>query len=346
MSAVIVSRAARVRLHLVRSLAAQVRLRFARWRERALQIAERRLPALTRLKQPEALPITIDRRRIYVLPTRYGFFFGSLLAAMTLGALNYNNNPALMLCFLLGSAAHTSLLRAYLTLRGLRLEQIGADPVHAGETQHLRLLFGASEARRREGIVIAHAATRVGFTLDGESRSEARVTRSAAQRGLHPLGRIEISTRNPLGLFVAWSWLNPQASVLVYPALEAQAPPLPGRGERGQPRRRRGLDEEPHSLRDYRGGDPLRLVAWKRSAQTGRLMVREYESPAGADVLLDWRELGSLAPEARIRRLARWVMDAEREGLRSTLVLPLTRIGPGDGAAHLHACLRELALLP
>jgi uncharacterized protein (DUF58 family) len=318
----------------------------AGWRERLLQVAEQRLPALTRLKRPEALPITIDRRRIYVLPTRYGLFFGGLLAAMTLGALNYNNNPALILCFLLASVAHTSLLRAYLTLRGLRLEQVGADPVHAGDTQSLRLLFAAGEARRRAGIVVLQDGTRVSFGLDAGARAEARIARAAARRGLHAVGRIEISTRLPLGLFVAWSWLNPQAQVLVYPALEAQAPPLPGRGDKGQPRRRRGLDEEPHSLRDYRVGDPLRLVAWKRSAQTNRLMVREYESPAGADVLLDWRELGALEHEARIRRLARWVVDAEREGLRSTLVLPQRRIGPGNGAAHLHACLRELALHP
>lgn len=316
------------------------------WRERALQVAERRLPALTRLKRPEPLPITIDRRRIYVLPTRYGLFFGALLAVMTLGALNYNNNPALILCFLLASVAHTSLLQAYLNLRGLRLEQVGADPVYAGDPQRLRLLFGAAEARARRGLVVRQPGTARAFELDGEGHAEVRLDRATTRRGLHPVGRIELSTRHPLGLFVAWSWLNPDIQVLVHPALESDAPPLPGRGDRGQPRRRRGLDEEPHSLRDYRGGDPMRLVAWKRSAQAGRLMVREYESPAGADVVLDWRELAALEPELRVRRLARWVVEAEREGMRSTLVLPSGHLGPGSGNAHVQACLRDLALLP
>ncbi len=322
-----------------------VRSGLARWRERALQIAENRLPALTRLKQPEALPIPIGRRRIYVLPTRYGLFFATLLAAMTLGALNYNNNPALMLCFLLGSAAHTSLLRAYLNLRGLRLAQVGADAVHAGEAQTLRLLFDAGEIRQRRDLVLRQGTASAVFAL-APNRVETRLVRATIRRGLHPAGRIAVSTTHPLGLFVAWSWLNPQASTLVYPALEAQPPPLPGRGDRGQPRRRRHADEEPHSLRDYRSGDPLRLMAWKRTAQAGRLMVREYESPVGADVTLDWAELGPLEAEARIRRLARWVVDAERESLRSTLVLPATRLGPGSGPAHVHACLRALALLP
>lgn len=320
----------------------------AGWRDRALQYAEKRLPALTRLKQAEALPIVLTRRRIYVLPTRYGLFFGGLLAAMTVGALNYNNNPALMLCFLLMSAAMTSMLHAYLGLRGLRLEQAGADPVHAGQTQTLRLLFTAEEARARRALEVRQGEARSGFTLDGQDRVEARLDRAAPRRGWQAVGKIEISTRQPLGLFVTWSWVHPHAAVLVYPAVEAQAPPLPGRGERGQPQRRRGLDEEPHSLREYRGGDPLRIVAWKRSAQAGRLMVREYETPAGADVLLDWRDrdLASLDHEARIRRLARWVLDAERENLRSTLLLPSGRIGPANGGAHVHACLRELALMP
>lgn len=316
------------------------------WRERALRIAEQRLPALTRLKRPESLPVTIDRRRIYVLPTRYGLFFGALLGVMILGALNYNNNPALILCFLLASAAHTSLLHAYLTLRGIRLDQVGADPVHAGQVQSLRLLFGATESRQRRGLVVRDQQARVGFALTGSTRQEVRITRVAPRRGLHPVGRLELSTRYPLGLFVAWTWLHPQVNVLVHPSLENDAPPLPGHGDRGTPRRRRGPNEEAHSLRDYRGGDPMRLVAWKRTAQTGRLMVREFESPAGADVRLDVRELSGLDPEHRIRRLARWVVEAERQGLRSTLILSGAQLGPASGSVHVQACLRALAVMP
>lgn len=324
----------------------RIRHRTRQLRDRVLQMAELRLPALTRLKQPERMPIRIDRRRIYVLPTGFGLFFAALIAAMTLGALNYNNNPALILCFLLGSAMHTSLLRAYLILRGVRLEQVGAEPVHAGQPQTLRLMFGASEARRRPGLRLRLGPSQASFALSDDERSTVAIARPAPTRGLHPIGRIELSTRHPLGLFVAWSWLHPEADVLVYPAIESQAPPLPGRGDRGQPRRRRGLDEEPHSLRDYRGGDPMRLIAWKRSAQIGRLMVREYESPAGADVLLEWRDLSGVEHELRIQRLARWIVEAEKEGLRSTLALPAVRIGPARGAAHVHACLHALAVMP
>ena len=60
--------------------------------------------SLTRPRGPETLPVSIDRRRVYVLPTRFGLFYYALLMCMAAGALNYNNNPALLLCLLLGGA--------------------------------------------------------------------------------------------------------------------------------------------------------------------------------------------------------------------------------------------------
>ena len=77
------------------------------------------------------------------------------------------------------------------------------------------------------------------------------------------------------------------------------------------------------------------------------MLVREYEQPLGADVVLDWRQLSALPYETRIRRLARWVDEAERDGRRYRLDLPgQPSLGPASGAQHRHVCLRALALLP
>jgi uncharacterized protein (DUF58 family) len=145
-------------------------------------------------------------------------------------------------------------------------------------------------------------------------------------------------------MFVCWSWLHPDDQVLVYPALESNAPPFPIAGDDGQMRRLRGPEEDVHGLRDYRAGDPLRAIAWKRSAQHGRTLVKEFESPAGRDAVLDWNQLSSLPHEQRVSRLARWLVEAERRDCRSELRLPGQTIGPARGQAHLHAGLRALAL--
>ena len=57
-------------------------------------------------------------------------------------------------------------------------------------------------------------------------------------------------------------------------------------------------------------------------------------------------DLAGLDNEARIRRLARWVDEAERDGRRYRLRCRATADRSGAGPAHRHACLRALALLP
>lgn len=320
-----------------------------RWQtliERLVQSAEQRLPALTRWRREESLPIVIDRHRIYVLPTSFGIACMVLMAILVMGALNYDNNPALLLGFVLVSVGHSALLLGFLALRDLQLVAIDAQPVHAGETLLLRLQFEAGSARRRLGLRLDREQQSSFFSMQDEHRTDALLSIPTQRRGLLKVGRMKLSVRRPLGLFVAWSWLHPQHRVLVYPAIEAHGPPLPHSSQAGAAKPRRSPQEEIRGLRDYRIGDPMRTVAWKRSAQSGHLLVREFESPSGRDTLLDWNALGGLDDEARIRRLTRWLIEAERLGLRSELRLPSGTIGPDSGNLHLHRCLSRLALMP
>lgn len=307
---------------------------------------ERRVARWVRPRTPEALPVQFDRRRIYVLPTGFGLFFAALLAAMLLGALNYNNNPALMLALLLAGAAHTGLFAAHLQLSGLRIVAIGADPVSAGKPLALRIHARAEPGRERRGLRIACGPHATHFSLQ-QGAGEATIEVPTERRGWLEPERLRISTTRPLGLVVAWSYVWPDRPLLVYPAPESHGPPLPeGGGDRAIARLHAAGDDV-HHLRTYRRGDSRRAIAWKPSARRNELLVREYEQPSGADLDLDWRTLATLPYETRIRRLARWVDEAERDGRRYRLILPgQPPLGPAQGAAHRHACLKALALLP
>lgn len=303
-----------------------------------------RLGSLARPRSPEPLPVTFDRRRIYILPTAFGLFFIVLLAVMLVGALNYNNNPALLLALLLAGAGNTSLFAAHLQLSGLRVTAIDAEPVPAGATIEMRVHLRADPGRPRRGLRLALGDAAIPVSLvDGAG--EARLALPTHRRGWLQSGRITVSTTRPLGLARAWAYAWPAEPLLVYPRPEAEGPPLPhGAGDAPQARLHPAGDDV-HHLRAWRRGDSRRAIAWKPSARRGALLVREYEQPQGADVVLDWSAL-ALGHEDRIRRLARWVDEAEREGRRYRLRLPRQDLGPGRGAAHRHACLRALALLP
>ena len=87
------------------------------------------------------LPFTLEYRHIYVMPTRFGFWFGVLLAVTALAGLNFNNNMALLLAFLLASIAQLTTLLAYRNLLGLSLVGFRAPPVFAGQSATFRVLL-------------------------------------------------------------------------------------------------------------------------------------------------------------------------------------------------------------
>lgn len=305
-----------------------------------------KLSRWTRPRATESLPIQIDRRRVYVLPTRFGLFYLLLVATMVVGALNYNNNPALLLGFLLAGAGLASLIAAHLQLSGLQVDTLAAEPVPAGMPMQLRIAFSAKDSRPRGGIRVRTHDAESGLTLASHKGGISEIDIPTTQRGWMEPGRIEIATTRPLGLARAWSVLRPAEPWLVYPALEINGPALPDVLHDGDQRRPHFAGDDLHLLRNYQTGDPLRSIAWKASARRDQLMARTWEQPHGDDIALDWFML-DLPHEERIKRLAHWVDLAEREGRRWQLRLPMqTPIGPASGPLHRHECLRALALMP
>ena len=312
--------------------------------QRLQRWAEHRLPALTRYRRPESLPIELHRQRIYIVPTGFGLGFSILLLVMLVGALNYANNAALLLTCLLGAASAASMLVAFRNLDGLRLGYIRAGHAVAGQRLELTLAF---DSRRPRNAVRVDLGDRTfAFALDGRVTAQVKLALPTVQRGWLPLPRIRVWTRWPLGLFRAWSWLHPEQSVLVWPRAEAAGPPPHARADDARHLRLHRGDELA-ALRDYRAGDPQRHIAWKASARQENLLVKDFEQPQSRPQWqLDWRQLGGLDHEARIARLARWLNEAQAQRGHYSLWLPGNEIPGGSGPLHYAHCMSALAQLP
>lgn len=320
-----------------------MRAALASWRNRLLAAAEKRLPALTRLRVPEPLPIALGRRRIYVLPTRFGMVYALMLFTMLVGALNYNNNAALLLTCLLAGVAFSSMFGGFRALDSVCLNGLHASPCFAGEMLKLQLQF-MPPTRTHAALRLDTPGGEHAFSLSRSDDNRVEIALPTTCRGRHLLPRLRLWTDYPLGLFFVWSWLHPRLETIVYPKPEANGPDLPDAPSTNGAMQRHRSGDEYATLRDYRPNDPPRLIAWKASARHGILLVREHEQASAQEVVLDWNALDGLALEARLSRLARWVCLAEASGRPYVLALPRRRLGPALGAAHRHACLAELAL--
>jgi uncharacterized protein (DUF58 family) len=313
---------------------------------RLLERAERRLPALTRHRRAEPLPIRLHSRRVYILPTRFGLVFAVVGFAMMLGALNFNNNPAMMLSFLVGSVAVLSFHHTVAQLRGLALVALRAGRVHAGEAALVQFGIRESEARERPALMLEQDGQEISFAAAADQTTTVTVRIATRRRGWQGVGLWRLWSEYPFGIVWAWSYLHPEERFLVFPLPEAGAPPLPGEARDDPGTQYRTPGDDWIGLRDLRAGDPPRRVAWRASARSERWLVKEFADPVAKAVVLDYAELGALDHERRISRLTRWVLIAERRQLSFRLRLPGVDLGPATGPDHVLACLRELALLP
>ncbi len=310
-----------------------------------LQRAEKRLPSLTRLRGLQALPVTLNRQRIYILPTGFGLVFAVILLVMLLGALNYNNNAALLLTCVLGATSLGSMLQTFRQLDGLTLQAVHPGEAVAGELLPLVLTWQAGR-HAHTAIVIDIDGKEHSFSVTRDDSAELAIHIPTRRRGWMDLPRLRVASRWPYGLFRAWSWLAPDRQVLVYPHPERDGPaPPPAPGDGGQRRRHDG--DEWAGLRAWRPGDSLRLVAWKASARGNGLRVKTFDQPQQDKTWqLAWQRTGMAGREARIARLARWVNMAHAANAAWSLELPDEAIPAGRGDNHYRRCMQALAELP
>lgn len=291
---------------------------------------------------------TIANRRIYVMPTRFGLFVGFALAVLNLGALNYNNNAALLLGFIIISICNNSLISAHLSLLGMRMQTQPLAPVFAGQSLQLTARITPSEKRSASNgeYGLQFGDSSMSFSISTEEHV-AILPIATVKRGLFAIDRIQLFTHQPLGLAKAWCYLNLHETVLIYPTPRGQ--PLNSHfnaasGKAG--RDRRLMTDQPHHLREFRSGDSRKQIAWKISARTETLQVREYENASTDDLLLDWQSLPYLGYEQRIEQLCLWVIQAEQKHLRYALRIPNKQLLSNSGTEHKRQCLEQLALMP
>lgn len=302
------------------------------------------LERVRRRRGPADLPFAFEYRQIYVMPTRFGFWFGFLLALTALGGLNFNNNMTLMLGFLLAAIAQLTTLLAYRNLVGLRVEAIRATPVFAGEEACFRVLMRNPEERNRFAIEAVSPEARDCRDIGPQNTVPLTLKQLTFSRGWMEMEPFRIENRYPLGFFRAWSVIIPQARCLVYPKPATNPPPLPktGRGEYGLAHP--GEGEHFHGLREFQPGDPLRRIAWRTSARHQKLYSRVMESPSEEACELNWYLLGSGDVEEKLSILTAWVLRAERRKIPYSLEMPGAGLPADLGEEHRNACLEILAL--
>ena len=301
----------------------------------------------------------LGAQRVHIRPSGAGLAFAALLLALWIAAVNYRLGLGYALTYFAAACAIADMLFTSRNLAGLALAATPGNPVFAGSHALFTLRLINRSRRARHAIHVAlensNAAPQLA-DIGAQAETAVVVGVMAPQRGWVAAPSVRLSGSFPLGLFVAWCHWRPEARVLVYPRAEQGAPPLPlpaGAVRQARQPDSPGGAQELAGVRAYRPGDPLRRLAWRQIARhDGEHVFSKQFQPetapqtgaAHGGIVLAHAALHALAPEARLSRLAAWVLQAEQMGLPYGLRLGAVFLAPGLGARQRDACLRALAL--
>ena len=323
----------------------------------------RRFHSWWKSRLPYSDTITLTQRNVYILPTRAGLMLAATLLVLLVASINYQLNLGYLLTFLLAGSALVGMHVCHGTLRGLTMSLAPPAAHHAGTAALIDVKLTNTRRSVRHGIglslldppdplAIKGAVKHWAWTdVPAQNSSVVQVAFRPMQRGLHRLPTLTAETRFPLGTFRVWTVWRPAAQVLVYPAPEIHAPPLPP----GEPRpgtaavaARANSSGEFDGVRAYRRGDPMKLVVWRKAAkadeQGNGLVVRDTHQAQRNELWLDFNQTGGASADHRLSRLCAWVLAADGLDLVYGLRLPSLEIKPASGEAHKRQCLEALAL--
>ncbi len=295
--------------------------------------------------------LTLTQNNIYILPSRAGLMLAATLLVLLVASINYQLNLGYLLTFLLAGSVVIGMHVSHSTLRALQLS-VAAPPAQflgAGATFDVTLVNLRRSVRYGIGLAVLDEALLGHWAwtdVPAQGMCTVRIAFQPARRGRQRLPAVNAETRYPLGTFRVWSVWRLAAQVLIYPAVEPNAPPLPG-GQSlhaGAAASARRSTDEFDGVRAYQRGDPFKRVVWKKAARTGALVSRDESWLQREQLWLDFQATGTTGTEARLSRLCAWVLQAQAQGLSYGLRLPGLTIAPANGDAHRQRCLEALAL--
>lgn len=242
------------------------------------------VPALAKRTSLRWIAYQVDYRL-----TRDGVVYLIAVFILVLAAVNTGNNLLFLIlaCLLAGILVSGVLSRVVLT--GIAMKFDLPEHIFAGQP-----VLAEIELRNEKQIWPSFSLRVLGTSKKSSTEILTRpvffpyVSRMSAtrqkvelrfpRRGIYRQDAFGIRTRFPFGFFEKTRRVESNMEIAVYPPVEPtdqfyEVLPLLS-GEMASHFRGRG--HELHSLRDYQPTDSGRLVDWKVTAKSGRLMVREY----------------------------------------------------------------------
>lgn len=296
--------------------------------------------------------------------TREGKYFIGITFGVGFAAINTGNNLLYLLLGMLLSLIVVSGVMSELSLRALTVVRRLPPRAQVGRP-HLVEIEVYNHKKRIPSYAIEIEDLRAGQPADKRcfflkisprSAQVAAYRRTPARRGRdHHIG-FRVATRFPFGLFEKSRELAADGELIIYPAVDQVRLPPALSGQRGGAvgALARGSGDDILTVRPMREGDDPRDIYWRKSANTGHMVLRERarETQRNVDQVLDITFQGEAPDDEWLQRFERRIRDVASRAVahlkRGDAVTVRTTTGErarANGSIGADPILRFLALL-
>lgn len=297
---------------------------------------------------PKSSRITLNRKQIFIFPTKFGFIYIAMCFVLLIMAINFENSLVYILLFWLISIFVSTIILTWRNLDNIHLRGASNQPVFAGEDASFGITI--------ESLKTAHHSLWL-YTKDSHNFVDCAAKSSSTtylfvpetKRGRVQLPRFTIETTYPLGIFRAWSYVDLDQSTLCYPQpIESNL--QFGNAENNDDNdyldnnisKKRGVDNF-EELKNYQVGDSISRIDWKAYAKGNGLLVKSFVEQASDELWLNEQDFtGNL--ETRLSHMCYWVLELSKNKRRFGLTLGSKIIEPDSNDVHTKKCLEALAL--
>jgi uncharacterized protein (DUF58 family) len=294
---------------------------------------------------PIGRAVTLDQRRIFILPSTAGWGFILLLLVMLAAAVNYENNMAFALVFFLASLFVVAIIHTFANLSGLTITALHAGSAYVGDKVGFTLQLSRFSNKTYFDVELSWPESEtVAITLSDQSDQTVQLHLLTKKRGRLRPKRLYVRTLYPLGLLRAWSWVALDLSAIVYPKPLACDLTISGIVDNtdGDVVPVAGGDDF-YEFKAYQVGDSLKRVFWKSYAKGQPLQTKHYAANRDKRLWLDWEQFNG-GVEQRLQHICYWVLELEKTNNDYGLKIPGVEIVPSHGEAHKTSLLTALAL--
>ncbi|GMV42950.1 MAG: hypothetical protein AMXMBFR64_46660 [Myxococcales bacterium] len=323
---------------------------------------------LPRDAAPLSLRVQVERRGVLLLATALVFITSGLLGGRPV-LLAWGSVPLLFVVAAWARAVVSTMGRTGRPLAIACGSPVGPRKIHAvGDDLTLPVTLGTRLGRAiRAGrlTLVASGALELlddvpplDTAPDGEARATARLRPIQAGTWFIHGAHVRLPLGDRLVSVVGYLPIEARFKVLPRSAFRSSRATLPVRRSAARASARdslgaarslvRGLGTDLRELREHVPGDPFKHIAWKASARTGKLVVKEFESSVTQScyLLLDtgpsmrWGVRGQTLLDRATDVAFAWAQELARGGVRFGLLCY-----DADVWAHVHAADGRRALV-